>query len=104
MSAWEIVSSWAVAIMLAVLLIVWKRVDEERNRRFQESVVERLLAALSGNTMAMHDLKLALNEVKRFMEQVDTRLAAVEQKVARIEGRFDIVFPKGKRDEAPGVF
>ena len=70
----------------ALALILFVIVKELMAR--DKALIERLVQVIELNSDAMSDIRVALEEIKGFMERLDARLGEVEKTVARIEGRL----------------
>ncbi|MBM4466495.1 MAG: hypothetical protein FJ014_13230 [Chloroflexi bacterium] len=83
----KLAADWSLAAVLAgVLVWVIKRSDE-RMESLQQELAGRLAGVVDKNTQALAEIKPALENITRFMDGVERRLAAIEDTLGRLSRR-----------------
>ncbi len=88
----KLAADWSLAAVMAGVLVYVIRSSVVRQAEAQEDLVGRLIAVVDKNTQALAEIKPALDHVARFMEAVETRLLAIEERLERIANRAGETF------------
>lgn len=83
----KLAADWSLAAVMAGVLVYVIRQSEARYAKLQEDLIGRIVGVIEKNTQALADIKPALQEITRFMDAVERRLAAIETRLERMAGR-----------------
>ena len=88
----KLAADWSLAAVMAGVLVYVIRSSVERQAKAQEDIVGRLIAVVEKNTQALSEIKPALDHLARFMEAVEKRLAAIEDRLEVLSRRGEQTF------------
>jgi len=88
------IANFGAPTLLAVLLIyLWRESERLYNRTLseflhkQEELIRHLVKVIESNTQALIDVKIALSEMHRTLEDVLSSQRRLEEKISRLEGK-----------------
>lgn len=84
----KVAADWSLAAVLAVVLIYVLKQSEKRT----EDLITRIVGVIEKNTQALADIRPALVEISRFMDAVEKRLAAIEDRLEVLARRGEHIF------------